>query len=569
MERKLTRTYNEARTGLTKEWQAFMRKQEPKVKDAYEDLQKALQTGNTQTVFDAKVYYQRVMMNTTIRNNRYKGMVNNLTSKIADVNKTALNYVNGNMANIYTINYNAFSDEDIKGYSFTLVNENAIRALMTTDKMLVPTKKLNVSKDRAWNAKFINSQVTQGIMQGENIQKIADRILPAINAKTDFTGKTKKEVSDLIRRNKNAAIRNARTMVTAAENKGRQDSYNKATSDGVLMDKEWMATGDGRTRDWHVELDGVVVGVDESWVNTYGEIEYPGDPGADPANVYNCRCSMRAHVRGFDWSKSIMKTIGYISIYEALVNDATTESTSLPLVQKNIQKGLDKVSSELDISIDDAEILLNSRLSDIVQSSDVGMAITQDNLLKALEDGKFKNVYETGSSTFTVNTRFRDEAEQMMFNMKKGLTKDADRPIYGALMPKLTDENRQYYIDGPIAKYGNGITVIFDKDKIAKSCTFSAGDSLNYAGRIGLSSLSAPQYAATYNIGATVNLANGSDLTQIADKLDHYFEVQLFGSDTHSINNISSVIIDKSKVDNIDELVNRLKEMNLNVEIIE
>ena len=44
---------------------------------------------------------------------------------------------------------------------------------------------------------------------------------------------------------------------------------------------------------------GVEVGIDEAWENEYGPIMYPGDPNADPANVYNCRCSIRAHVKGF------------------------------------------------------------------------------------------------------------------------------------------------------------------------------------------------------------------------------------------------------------------------------
>jgi uncharacterized protein with gpF-like domain len=98
---------------------------------------------------------------------------------------------------------------------------------------------------------------------------------------------------------KKSAIRNARTMTTAAENKGRQDSFKKAQDDGVIMGREWVATSDDRTREWHSELDGVIVGVDEPWENEYGEIMYPGDPDADPANVYNCRCSIRAHVVGF------------------------------------------------------------------------------------------------------------------------------------------------------------------------------------------------------------------------------------------------------------------------------
>ena len=65
------------------------------------------------------------------------------------------------------------------------------------------------------------------------------------------------------------------------------------------MKREWIATNDGRTRHWHAELDGVEVDVDEPWVNEFGEIMFPGDPSADPANTYNCRCSMAANVIGF------------------------------------------------------------------------------------------------------------------------------------------------------------------------------------------------------------------------------------------------------------------------------
>lgn len=300
MEKNLKKTYNTAYEELSKEWNSFMQKQEPKVKKAYQDLQEALKTGDTQTIFDARVYYERVMMNTTIQNNRYKAMVDKMTDNMAHVNEIALDYVNENMPYVYTINYNQFSRENIKGYSFNLINENAVKELMVTDQMLVPTKKLDIPKDKAWNTKFINSQVTQGILQGESIDKIAKRILPEIASKSE---------PNLISRNRNSAIRNARTMTTAAENKGRQDSFKKAQSDGVIMTRTWVATHDERTRAWHSDMDGVETAIDEPWENDYGEIMFPGDPAAHPANVYNCRCSIRAHVKGFDWNKKLEKTI--------------------------------------------------------------------------------------------------------------------------------------------------------------------------------------------------------------------------------------------------------------------
>jgi hypothetical protein len=171
------------------------------------------------------------------------------------------------------------------------VNENAIKELATTDKLLLPFKQLDKAKDVAWNVKAINSQMMQGILIGESIPDLAQRLLNVTNM------------------DEASAIRNARTMTTSAENKGRQDSYEKAQSDGVVMVREWIATGDDRTRDWHRDLDGVEVGVDEPWTNTLPDgtedsLMYPGDPDGDPANIYNCRCAMRVHVKGFDWNKS-------------------------------------------------------------------------------------------------------------------------------------------------------------------------------------------------------------------------------------------------------------------------
>jgi hypothetical protein len=102
--------------------------------------------------------------------------------------------------------------------------------------------------------------------------------------------------------NETSAIRNARTSVTSAENKGRMDMLHGAEDKGVQTMKVWMATSDSRTRDAHAELDGEEAYVDEPFYNEFGKIMYPGDPDADPANVYNCRCSLGYHVIGF-WNR--------------------------------------------------------------------------------------------------------------------------------------------------------------------------------------------------------------------------------------------------------------------------
>jgi uncharacterized protein with gpF-like domain len=81
-------------------------------------------------------------------------------------------------------------------------------------------------------------------------------------------------------------------MITGAQNAGRIDAMDRAKSKGIPVKKQWLATLDSRTRHWHRELDGVKVETDEPFENEYGEIMFPGDPDADPANVYNCRCTL-------------------------------------------------------------------------------------------------------------------------------------------------------------------------------------------------------------------------------------------------------------------------------------
>lgn len=286
MEKKVNKIYKNAYGDISKDWIKFMDSHAPKLQKAYDALQEALKSGDKTAIDEAKEVYQRTAMNITVNNKRFQGMAEDTAAKISHTNEVALAYVNDQVPSIYTVNYNQFKNEKIKGYSFSLVNEQAVKNLATSDKTLLPTKKLDIPKDMRWNAKNINSQMVQGILQGESVPKLAKRL---------------GTVTDM---NRVSAIRNARTITTAAENKGRQDSFKKASDDGVIMEREWVAAHDDHTRAWHLDLHGVRVGVDEPWENEYGEIMYPADPSADPANVYNCRCSIRAVVKGFKWNET-------------------------------------------------------------------------------------------------------------------------------------------------------------------------------------------------------------------------------------------------------------------------
>jgi hypothetical protein len=286
MEKKVSEIYTEAYDDISKKWNDFMKSHYPKLKSANDKLQEALKSGNKDEIAEAKALYERTAKNITVNNRRFQSMSDDVAAKLSHTNEVALSYINNKMPAIYTKNYNAFGDEVIDGYSFSLVNEDAVRVLAISDKALLPSKKIDIPKDMQWNKKMINSQVMQGIIQGESIPKLANRLM---------------NVTDMDRA---SAIRNARTMTTAAENKGRQDSFKQARSDGIVMKRRWVATNDERTRAWHTDLSGVEVDIDEPWQNDFGEIMFPGDPKADPCNVYNCRCAMRAVIKGFDWGQS-------------------------------------------------------------------------------------------------------------------------------------------------------------------------------------------------------------------------------------------------------------------------
>ena len=212
-----------------------------------------------------------------------KERANEIAAELSRVNEMAMAYVNGELPEIYGLNYNAIENtiEEIGGYSFTLVDADTVRNLALSDETLLPYKYIDGNKDIRWNTKKVNAEILQGILQGESIPDIAKRL------------------SNVTEMNKTAAIRNARTSVTSAECKGRQDSYIRATNDGIILKREWIATNDGRTRHSHRLLDGQIAEVDKPFKSELGDIMYPGDPEADPSNVYNCRCTIAAKVMGF------------------------------------------------------------------------------------------------------------------------------------------------------------------------------------------------------------------------------------------------------------------------------
>jgi hypothetical protein len=216
---------------------------------------------------------------------RWEEMRDTLAEDLTNVDKIAMNMVSGNMKDVYALNHNYGTFEVEKGSlidtSYTLYNRETVENLMKNNPDLLPTPKPG-KEDLRWNKQNIQSQMMQGILQGESIPQISKRVA---------LGTTTKD--------KQAAIRNARTMTTCAENAGRVDSYKRVAGKGIDMVQIWVAALDNRTRSSHRILDGYKLKVGGKFPNG---CRYPGDPEGPGEEIWNCRCALIGQVAGVDYN---------------------------------------------------------------------------------------------------------------------------------------------------------------------------------------------------------------------------------------------------------------------------
>lgn len=222
---------------------------------------------------------------------RWQEMVDSLAADYTNANRLAMSMVGDSLPGVYALNHDYGTFQVEKGSmvdtSYTLYDRSTVERLIRDNPNLLPKAKVNVPKDLRWNKQHINNAVLQGILQGESNDKIASRLQTVTSM------------------NHAAAIRNARTMTTGAENAGRTDSYKRAAEMGIELEQEWLATLDGRTRDSHRALDGERIPLaKDKWhpAKFSNGCRYPGDPEGPAWEVYNCRCTLVVAIKGIDQS---------------------------------------------------------------------------------------------------------------------------------------------------------------------------------------------------------------------------------------------------------------------------
>ena len=223
--------------------------------------------------------YKQWRQNQMLTGKRWTDLRDQLAYDLTRTNQMAAAIVRGELNEVFAINAN-YSEYLIENgmrtnYGFTLYDRNTVANLVKNDPDIIPWKpEVDIPADLRWNRQMITSHITQGILQGESIPNLSKRLLKTVN------------------NDKVAAVRTARTAVTSSQNAGRQMVYDRARAMGLKLQKEWLATLDGRTRHEHGAVDGQRVPLDGKFNVGGYKMEYPGDMSAPAHLVYNCRCTM-------------------------------------------------------------------------------------------------------------------------------------------------------------------------------------------------------------------------------------------------------------------------------------
>lgn len=208
---------------------------------------------------------------------QFEQNIKKVNAVLLDCNRQALNIINNARFDVFAenYNYNAWKAEREIAVSFNVYSAESVARLMLDDPQLLPKWKIDEKKDYIWNYNKVNNIVRQGIIQGEGVPEITERLCNGLASSNE----TKMRMF-------------ARTAINSAQNAGRQKQMEDAAAMGIDVAKRWIATRDSRTRDAHRDLDGKEVPFDKPFKSQLGDIMFPGDPTAPAANVFNCRCTM-------------------------------------------------------------------------------------------------------------------------------------------------------------------------------------------------------------------------------------------------------------------------------------
>lgn len=280
LEKEIRKVYARASKEMTEKMKAYLKQFEAEI----DLMSQKVEAGEITERYFKKWKRDKIMLYNQWHETREK-----ISDVLLDADVVSRDLIKGALPTVMAdgINRTFYELEQIReigdmGISFQLTDENTVKRLIAEHPRLLPVldeesetaRMIREGKAIRWNQQHITSEITQGIVQGESMGKIAERMM-------NVTGM-----------NYRSAIRNARTATGGAYNAGRIEGMKQAEEKGVKMLKRWSAIFDDNTRDEHRLLDGVTIPIDEKFEIDEYELDYPRDPNGEPEMIYNCRCRL-------------------------------------------------------------------------------------------------------------------------------------------------------------------------------------------------------------------------------------------------------------------------------------
>lgn len=268
MERRLSAIYSEAQ----KKIQAKMLEFAKGIDGKASELLKAIKEAKTETEEKAaKNAYLQYFKKEVVKSKAFKDLSAEITLDLFNTNTQASAYINSQTPEIYALNYNWINEQLAKDIP-DFVSQH-ITAKEANEYGDLTKQTVSKPKDTKWN----ENNIKKSVVVGASLLLGANAIM-------------KRSAKLTIEKNRNSASMHNSGMGTDAENKARLDGMYRAEDMGNEMTKVWIATLDNRTRDSHAMLDGASVPLDDVFDNG---LERPRDPNGDPAEICNCRCSLK------------------------------------------------------------------------------------------------------------------------------------------------------------------------------------------------------------------------------------------------------------------------------------
>lgn len=287
IQRHIVRFYAVAAKEVSKALSEYAEKIKTKADKLLQDIKDAK---DETALKAAKMAYKRFYISEVLTSKEYQKTAQRAAQSLYEANTKAAEYINKKTAKIYAENYNAEGrklGKDIRGYEFKPVSERD--AGLYAD---ITRQTIDKGKDKKWNVQNLKKSVVAGALANYAVDKIID------NA-----------VRVTVQKNRNSANRQASDMAADAESLGRLDSFSRVEDEGFQIKKKWVATLDNRTRESHADLDGVVIDLDDEFLDG---LSRPRDPNGAPEEIYNCRCTL-AYEAGQKASETRAERVGTVT----------------------------------------------------------------------------------------------------------------------------------------------------------------------------------------------------------------------------------------------------------------